>query len=205
MHRLVGISRRLLQIFHLNWRLRLTRTIRFTTSSLELSLALIYFLSIMVALWTGAQIWQERCANLMRAISMARQFDAEAHIVGLNTLRHQLAKTPFTSDTIREGFKSCGIPSNPVFWTVFSSSGLVKQVGDNLYCFNNPNKPIHFHKLTEIYKEYQKKVNAYHNKWYDKKRRKDVLKRPDIQAAIKLLRENGMDVVLSVQKICLDI
>lgn len=136
---------------------------------------------------------------------MAKQFDAEAHIVGLNTLRQQLAKTPFTSDTIREGFKSCGIPSNPVFWTVFSNSGLVKQIGDDLYCFNNPNKPIHFHKLSEIYKEYQKKVNAYHNKWYDKKRRKDVLKRPDIQAAIKLLRENGMDVVLSIQKICLDI
>ena len=48
-------------------------------------------------------------------------------------------------------------------------------------------------------------MNTYYNKWYDKKRRKDVLKRPDIQAAIKLLRENGMDVVLSVQKICLDI
>ena len=46
-------------------------------------------------------------------------------------------------------------------------------------------------------------MNAYHNKWYDKKRRKDILKRPDIQAAIKLLRENGMDVVVSVQKICL--
>ena len=129
---------------------------------------------------------------------MAKKFDAEAHIVGLNTLRLQLAKTPFTSDTIREGFKSCGIPSNPVFWTVFSNSELVKQIGDDLYCFNNPNK------LNEIYKEYQKKVNTYHNKWYDKKRRKDVLKRPDIQAAIKLLRENGMDVVLSVQKICLD-
>ena len=143
--------------------------------------------------------------DLTGTISMARQFDAEAHIVGLNTLRHQLAKTPFTSNTIREGFKSCGIPSNPVFWTVFSNSGLVKQIGDDSYCFNNPNKPIHFHKLNEIYKEYQKKVNAYHNKWYDKKRRKDILKRPDIQAAIKLLRENGMDVVLSVQKICLDI
>ena len=88
---------------------------------------------------------------------------------------------------------------------VFSNSGLVKQIGDDLYCFNNPNKPIHFHKLNVIYKEYKEKVNAYHNKWYDKKRRKDVLKRPDIQAAIKLLRENGMDVVLSVQKICLDI
>ena len=59
--------------------------------------------------------------------------------------------------------------------------------------------------LLTFYEQYKEKVNAYHNKWYDKKRRKDVLKRPDIQAAIKLLRENGMDVVLSVQKICLDI
>lgn len=133
---------------------------------------------------------------------MAKKFDAEAHIVALNTLRYQLAKTPFTSNIIREGFKSCGIPSNLVFWTVFCNSGLVKQIGDDLYCFNSPNKPIHFHKLGRIYREYKNKVNTYHNNWYDKKRRKDILKRPDIQAAIKLLRENGMDVV---QKICLDI
>ena len=45
---------------------------------------------------------------------MAKKFDAEAHIVGLNTLRNQLAKTPFTSDTISEGFKICCIPSNQV-------------------------------------------------------------------------------------------
>ena len=88
---------------------------------------------------------------------MAKKFDAEAHIVGLNTLRYQLAKTPFTSDTIREGFKSCGIPSNLVFWKVFSHSGLVKQIGDDLYCFNNPNKPIHFHKLNEIIRNTKRK------------------------------------------------
>lgn len=175
------------------------------TSSREASLGWISSPSIMVELRTGVRTWYKKCKTSIRSRSMAKKFDAEAHIVGLNTLRYQLAKTPFTSDTIREGFKSCGIPSNSLFWTVFSNSGLVKQIGDDLYCFNNPNKPIHFYKLNEIYKEYQKKVNMYHNKWYDKKRRKDILKRPDIQAAIKLLRENGMDVVLSVQKICLDI
>ena len=135
---------------------------------------------------------------------MPRKFNAETHIIELNILRNQLAKISFSSDTIREGFKNCGIPSNALFWAVFSNSGLVKQIGRNLYCFNNPNKPIHFYRLDAIYKEYQKKVNAYHNKWYDNKKHKDILKRPDIQAAIKLLRENGMDVVVNVQKICLD-
>lgn len=135
---------------------------------------------------------------------MAKKFNAEAHIVSLNTLRVQLAKTPFTSDTIREGFKSCGIPSNPVFWILFRKSGLVKQIGEDLYRFNDPSRPIHFNKLSEIYREYKDKRNAYYNKWYDKRKRKDILRRPDIQAAIKLLKENGMDVVISVQKICLD-
>ena len=45
----------------------------------------------------------------------------------------------------------------------------------------------------------------YHNKWYDKKRRKDIFKRSDIQAAIKLLNDNGLDVVIRVQKICPDL
>ena len=136
---------------------------------------------------------------------MAKKFDAEAHIVGLNTLRYQLAKTPFTRDTIREGFKSCGIPSNLLFWSVFYNSGLIQQIGEDLYCFNDPTKPIHFLKLDRIYREYKEKVSMYHNKWYDKKRRKDIFKRPDIQAAIKLLNDNGLDVVIRVQKICPDL
>lgn len=139
----------------------------------------------------------------MRRPSMARRFNAEAHIVSLNRLRVELTDIPFTSNIIRKGFKSCGIPSNLVFWNIFRNSGLVSMTGEDLYYFNDPRKPIHFTKLDELYKKYQEKINVYHNKWYDKKKRKDILKRPDIQAAIKLLRENGMDVVVSVQKICL--
>lgn len=141
----------------------------------------------------------------MRRLSMARRFDAEAHIISLNKLRVELARTPFTSDTIRKGFKSCGIPSNLMFWNTFRNFGLVSMIGEDLYCFNDPRKPIHFTKLNEIYKKYQEKINVYHNKWYDKKKRKDVLKRPDIQAAIKLLNDNGLDVILRVEKICSDL
>ena len=132
---------------------------------------------------------------------MARKFDAESHIVDLNTLRIQLIKTPFTSNTIREGFKNCGIPSNLLFWTIFSSSGLVQRVGKDLYCFRNPNKPIYFHRLEDIYKEYKKRVTVYHNKWYDKKQRRDVLKRSDIQDAIKLLQNNGFTIVIDVKNL----
>ena len=133
---------------------------------------------------------------------MPKKFNAEEHIIGLNTLRLRLIKAPFTSEVIREGFKDCGIPSNPAFWYEFRSSGLISIVDKDLYCFNEPKKPIHFAKLNEIYRKYQEKSSAYYNKWYNKNKRKDVLKRPDIQAAIKLLNENGLDVVLKVQKIC---
>lgn len=133
---------------------------------------------------------------------MNKKFDAEAHITNLNKLRIELAKIPFTSDTIRKGFKSCGIPSNLLFWSVFRNSGLVSMIEEGLYCFNDPRKPIHFTKLSEIYRQYQEKTTVYHNKWHDKKKQKDVLKRQDIQAAIKLLNENGFDVVLKIQKIC---
>ena len=132
---------------------------------------------------------------------MARKFDAEAHIIDLNTLRHQLAKIPFTSDTIREGFKNCGIPSNALFWAVFSNSELIQKIGVDLYCFRNPDKPIHFHRLGDIYKEYKKRVTIYHNKWSDKKKRKDILKRPDIQDAIKLLQDNGFTIVIDVNNL----
>lgn len=132
---------------------------------------------------------------------MARKFDAESHIVDLNSLRIQLANIAFTSDTLREGFKNCNIPSNPIFLNEFFKSGLITQIGKDLYCFTNPSKPIHFNKLNDIYKEYKKKSDKYHNKWYNKEKRKNVLKRSDIQAAIRLLNENGMEVIF---RICLD-
>lgn len=132
---------------------------------------------------------------------MAKKFDAKAHIVGLNTLRIQIAKTPFTSNTIREGFKSYGIPSNTLFWTVFSNSELIQKMGDGLYCFRNSDKPIHFHMLEDIYKEYKKRVTIYHNKWSDRKKHKDILKRHDIQDAIKLLQNNGFTVAINISNI----
>lgn len=129
---------------------------------------------------------------------MTRKFNAKAYITALNTIHYQLSQTPFTSETIQIEFKNCGLPSNPIFWSVFSKSNLVKKIGRNLYCFNEPDTPIHFIKLDTIYKEYKRRLTAYRNKWHDNKKQKDVLKRPDIQAAIKLLKDNGMDVVIHV-------
>lgn len=126
---------------------------------------------------------------------MARKFDAEQCIILLNELRVQLNSTPFTEKMIREGFKSCKIPSNALFWSVFRSSGIVKQIGDNLYCFIKPEKPIYFRMLQEIYKKYKDKSDQYHDKWYTKKRRKNTLDSPEVQAAIKLLNECGFEVI----------
>lgn len=126
---------------------------------------------------------------------MTKRFDAETSIVYLNTLRVQLSNTTFTEDTIRKGFKNCKIPSNALFWSEFRNSGIVIKVGEDLYCFKNPNKPIHFRMLNEIYKRYKDRADLYYNKWYDKKRRKNVLKNSEIQAAIKLLNDNGFEVL----------
>ena len=132
---------------------------------------------------------------------MAKKFKAEEHIVALNALRIQLINTTFNSSMIRAEFKNCGIPSNMLFWTVFCNSGLIGIVGKDLYCFKDFDKPIHFRRLGEIYKEYQTRVNSYHNKWNDKRKHKDILKRSDIQAAIKLLQDNGIDVVININKL----
>ena len=132
---------------------------------------------------------------------MNRKFNAEEYIVGLNILRHQLSESLFTSNKIREEFKNCGIPSNMLFWTVFSNSGLVQKVENNLYCFKNPDKPIHFCKLESIYKEYKERATIYYNRWYNKKKHKNLLERHDIQDAIKLLQDNGFTIVIDVNNL----
>lgn len=130
---------------------------------------------------------------------MSRKFDPEEHIIGLNTLKSQLALTPFDSDTIRKGFKSCGIPSNNLFFSIFKKSDILKCIGEDLYCFINPNKPIHFTKLSEIYREYSKKSDIYRNRWHDKKNCKNLLSRSDIRDAIKLLKSNGIEIIIKRQ------
>lgn len=131
---------------------------------------------------------------------MARRFDVREHVAYLNTIRISLSRTYFTSATIREHFRNSGIPSNMLFWSIFSNSGLLKKVGKDQYCFES-NLPIHFKTFAEIYNTYKSKANSYTTKWQNKKNRKQLLKRPDIQAAIKLLKANGMDVVVSIEKI----
>lgn len=131
---------------------------------------------------------------------MTKKFNAKAHIVALNTLRIQLA-LPFTSKIIRQGLKECNLPSNALFWTIFLNSGLVTRIAKDLFVFTNPKEPIHFSKLDAIYRDYNNRMLTYHNRWYYKKKQQNILNREDIQAAIKLLKENGMMILVNSKNI----
>lgn len=119
------------------------------------------------------------------------KFNSKAHIAAFNALRAKFADTIFSSSTIRIELKELGIPSNHVFWSFLQNSDLIVKITTDKFCFSNPTKPVHYHKLDQIYTEYNKKVNVYHNNWKDSKSQKDLFKQPDIQNAIKLLQEYG--------------
>lgn len=123
------------------------------------------------------------------------KFNSEAHIASLNALRAKLANTVFTSSTLRIEFKECGIPSNLAFWYFFQNSDIITKISEDRFCFSNPNKPIHFQKLEEVYKRYAEKQNQYQNKYRNKKKQSNIFKSAEIQAAIKLLNDNGMIVI----------
>lgn len=123
------------------------------------------------------------------------KFNSEAHIASLNALRAKLANNVFSVSTIRIELRECGIPSNLSFCSFFLNSDIITKIDEDRFCFSNPNKPIHFQKLEEIYKKYLEKQNQYQNKYLNKKKQSDIIKRADIQAAITLLNDNGMIVI----------
>ncbi len=134
-----------------------------------------------------------------------RTFNAKEHITYLNIIRIQFAETTFNSSTIRNAFKSCGIPSNLVFWSEFCKSGLVKKINTDTYSFTNSRTPVHFHKLNTIYEEYKKKVDIYHErqneKQVEKKEAGNILNDKDINDAIRLLLQNGFTVSIDISKL----
>ncbi len=130
---------------------------------------------------------------------MSRKFNTAAHIADFNTLRTKTANQPFSDRHLKEMLKSCGIISNSIFLSTLFDSGIFRQTEQGLFCFNNPDKPIHVNKLDQIYQKYKKKVDMYRHNRVNKKKIKDMMERPDIRAAIALLRENGMEVYKKVE------
>lgn len=130
---------------------------------------------------------------------MSRKFNTAAHIADFNTLRTKTANQPFSDRYLKEMLRSRGIISNSVFLNALYDSGIFRQTEQGLLCFNNPKKPIHVSKLEQVYQRYKEKVDMYRHNRESKKKIKDVMERPDIRAAIALLRENGMEVYKKVK------
>ena len=113
-----------------------------------------------------------------------RKFSAVAHIKDLNELKTNMANGFLNSEEFRLKLKSCGLPSNVLFWTFFKSSGIIRRIGNNSYVWVDES-PIHYTVLQSIYREYQKKVNHYAKTRQEKVKRCEDSTR--IKKAISLL------------------
>lgn len=123
-------------------------------------------------------------------------FVAINHIATLNEFRKhsiQSGDLPLSEEDFRNTFKACGIPSNPLFFSEFRSSGLLVRVEGNMWAWKNK-LPIHHQTLQDIYVRYQKKANGYANARYARKKREEVLKSKEIEEAVNLLKSNGFEV-----------
>lgn len=104
------------------------------------------------------------------------------------------AGVPISSEDFRAAFKTCGIPSNAMFWVEFRNSGLLTRVEGHLFVWTSAVSPIHHQQLQSIYNTYQRKVNRNYGAYRERKKRQELLKSKEIEDAINLLKENGFEI-----------
>ena len=102
---------------------------------------------------------------------------------------------PVSSEDFRAAFKTCGIPSNPIFWMEFRNSGLLTRVEGHLFVWTNAVSPIHHQQLQSIYNTYQKRINRNCGAYRERKKRQELLKSKEIEDAVNLLKENGFEIL----------
>ena len=121
------------------------------------------------------------------------KFDPMEHIEALNTLRKATIGKYFGEKEFRVLLKTCGLPSNPVFFVEFSKNILTKNNGQYTW---RPDKikSIHFTDLGYAYEQYSARTKSYMNKWRNKKRQCNTLNKAEIDKAVKLLKENGFEI-----------
>ena len=123
-------------------------------------------------------------------------FVAMNHIVALNEFKKhsiQSGDLPLSEENFRNALKSCGIPSNSLFFLEFKSSGLLVRVEGNMWAWKSK-LPIHHQTLQRIYVQYQKKVNGYASAHYARKKKEEAFKSKEIEEAVNLLKSNGFEV-----------
>lgn len=68
---------------------------------------------------------------------------------------------PFTKETILDGLKGCGLPTNSTFWGVFRNSGILQEVSKGKFMFTSKD-PIYVGVLKTIKAKYQE-LTRRHN------------------------------------------
>lgn len=129
-------------------------------------------------------------------------FVAREHIGELNNIRCELlaADVNLTAVQFRDALRRCGIPSNKLFWNTLKGSGLIKEI-DGEFNFSKPKNPIHFKVLQSVYSEYYKKYSGYVLKYRAARKLEELKKVEEIDNAIKLLKENGFEILVPIGKL----
>lgn len=121
-------------------------------------------------------------------------FQADKCIAALNNAKKamQLRANTFSKEEIIRTLKGAGIPSNWYFLKALISVNILQKVGRDKYMFTSKD-PIFVEKLANAYKEYSSHIN----------KKPEVVEtaipvkveESDIEAAIKLLKENGYHIL----------
>lgn len=123
-------------------------------------------------------------------------FRAIEHIKQLNMLKKDMVRAgvPISSEDFRAAFKTCGIPSNAMFWVEFRNSGLLTKVEGHMFVWTSAVSPIHHQQLQSIYNTYQKRINRNSDAYRERKKKRELLRSKEIEDAINLLKENGFEI-----------
>lgn len=95
-------------------------------------------------------------------------FIARDHIEVINIFRISKNGELFTKKELQIILKNGRIPSNEFFISILCKSSIIIQVEQDQLKFTSE-QPIYYKMLEQIYKDYQKKLNAY-NRAYRKKK-----------------------------------
>lgn len=127
-----------------------------------------------------------------------RKFIPKDHIAELNQFKQFTITTgnqPLSMESFMNGFMTSGIPSNSNFFSECVRSGIIIRVGRGIYSWKDT-KPIHYKTLQEIYSKYQKKVNEYVKRFYEKKVAEKRAEEQKVNEAIELLKDKGFIILV---------
>lgn len=123
------------------------------------------------------------------------RFDIKLSSKEFNIFREFIGNKDFLEGTLKKGLKNSNLPSNAIFLKELYNSGIIIKISSESVRFADPFKPIYYATLEEIYKTYNKRTNSYYKAWIQKKKRKELQEKEEIQKAIQLLKDNGYLVI----------